>query len=451
MYLLLFKSFLRSTGVKAGLIFLLTAGVISLFIGRQFLQKQKYAVEETSAYQKEHIDRNRAHHKDELGLLLYYIKFALVNETSPLNGLSVGQRDVNSSIQRVTIRGLEAQKYDSDLNNPYNLLSGNMDFSFVLIYLFPLFIIALSFSLVAEERESGTWKIVIVQSKDSIRLVLKMFAVRLLATTGLLLAILGMSIPLLGIIPDTVFFSLMLVAVCYVVFWYGVCYWVSSLQKKPGTNVIILLITWLLTTIVLPAGVNNFLTNYYPIPEAFDTAVKQRKGYHEKWDTSKMETMSKFYAHYPQLAHYRLPEDKEFSWLWYYAMQQMGDDDAAGQSASLRKKLEQRNLTGKLVARFIPPVHVQLQLNELVNSGLTNQLRFLDRTGEFHEGLRLHFYPKIFDEDDVESEDWDKFKVETFKDSPQVTVMEILAPLLVFTLGFVILGGINFRRRITRV
>ena len=61
--------------------------------------------------------------------------------------MAIGQRDVNPSIQSVTIRGLEGQKYDSELNNPNNFLLGNIDFSFVLIYLFPLLIIAFTYNI----------------------------------------------------------------------------------------------------------------------------------------------------------------------------------------------------------------------------------------------------------------------------------------------------------------
>ena len=159
MLALLFKNFIRSKGTKIGLIFLLIICFISLLIGQQFQQKQQNNINEAALYQKEHIARNAAFHKDEMGLLLYYIKFSLVNKTLPLNSLAIGQRDVNPSIQSVTIRGLEGQKYDAELNNPNNLLSGNIDFSFVLIYLFPLLIIAFSYNLVSEEKESGTGKL----------------------------------------------------------------------------------------------------------------------------------------------------------------------------------------------------------------------------------------------------------------------------------------------------
>ncbi|WP_228426044.1 hypothetical protein [Chryseobacterium carnipullorum] len=59
--------------------------------------------------------------------MLYYLKFGLVNQTDHLNALSIGQRDVNPSIQNLTIRNLEGQKYDTDLQNPVSLLLGSLD------------------------------------------------------------------------------------------------------------------------------------------------------------------------------------------------------------------------------------------------------------------------------------------------------------------------------------
>ncbi|MEA5256683.1 DUF3526 domain-containing protein [Arcicella aquatica] len=447
MIVLVFKNFVRSNGVKIGLIFLLVAGIISLFIGKQFIKKQQQSVVETEAYQKEYIERNVNFHKDEIGLLLYYLKFSLVNNTLPINGLSIGQRDVNPSIQSITIRGLEAQKYDADLNNPNNLLLGNIDFSFVLIFLFPLLIIAFTYNIISEEKENGTWRIVAIQSKNPFLFVIQLFFVRLLILIGALLFILLLAIPLLAIPLEKTFWAFLSISILYILFWFGLCFWVASLQRSSNTNAVILLSVWISLIIILPATVNNYLINKYPVPEALATTVKQRKGYHEKWDMDKNLTMNKFYAHYPQFKKYPLP-NKEFSWLWYYAMQQMGDDDASAQVKELRQKLAQRNTASANIAQFIPTLHTQLQLNEIAQSSLANQLHFMDETGRFHEKMRLYFYPKIFSELPVASEKWSKFNIETFNDKTVVGSMTSYLSLFAFTLLFSWLGWVNFRRNI---
>ena len=445
---LLFKNFIRSKGTKIGLLFLLLIGFISLLIGKQFQEKQSQNIREATVYQKEHIARNAAFHKDEIGLLLYYIKFSLVNKTFPINSLAIGQRDVNPSIQSVTIRGLEAQKYDSELNNPSNLLLGNIDFSFVLVYLFPLLIIAFTYNIVSEEKESGTWKIVATQTNNTFSYIIKLFYIRILSLITLLTIVLLISIFLLNIPLDKSFFTFYIISVLYILFWFGVCFYIVSLQKNSNFNAVILLTVWLFLIIILPAAINTYIVNKYPVPEALELTLKQRNAYHEKWDMDKQTTLDKFYRHYPQFKNYALP-DKEFSWLWYYAMQQMGDDESAVQSKELETKLKQRNHASQFIAQFIPTLHTQIQLNEIAKSDLGNQLLFLQKTKEFHEKMRLYFYPKIFDNDAVDQENWGKFKVETFSDASEISFGKAFLPLVLFNLLLMVFGWRNFKRNVS--
>jgi ABC-2 type transport system permease protein len=72
---LLLKNFLRSKGLMTGLLILFVAGLISLHIGKHFLDKNKEIIEKTAQYQQESITRNVEFHPKEIGLLLYYVRF----------------------------------------------------------------------------------------------------------------------------------------------------------------------------------------------------------------------------------------------------------------------------------------------------------------------------------------------------------------------------------------
>jgi len=448
MLALLFKNFIRSKGTKIGLLFLFLIGFISLLIGKQFQEKQTKNITEAAEYQKKHIARNAAFHKDEIGLLLYYVKFSLVNKTFPINSLAIGQRDVNPSIQSVTIRGLEGQKYDSELNNPSNLLLGNIDFSFVLVYLFPLLIIAFTYNIVSEEKESGTWKIVATQTDNTFLYILKLFYIRILSLIALLTIVTFIAIFILNIPFNKSLFTFYILSILYILFWFSVCFFIVSLQKNSNFNAVILLTIWLFLIIILPATINTYIVNKYPVPEALKLTLKQRNAYHEKWDMDKKITMDKFYGHYPQFKNYGVP-DNEFSWLWYYAMQQMGDDESAIQSKELETKLIQRNQASQTIAQFIPTLHTQIQLNEIAKSDLGNQLLFMQKTKEFHEKMRLYFYPKIFDIAPVDKENWSKFKVETFSDSSETNFAKAFLPLIIFNLLLIGFGWRNFKRHVS--
>lgn len=445
MFSLAFLNFFRSRIAVIGLSFILLAGIVSIHIGQQFLAKESSSIEKTIAFQQEHIARNVRFFNSEIGLLLYYLRFSLINKPSPITALSIGQRDVNPSIQSVTIRNLEGQKYDTDLANPANLLAGNLDFSFVLIYLFPLLIIVFTYNILSEEKESQTWRLVCVQARKPLRMLGHKVLVRAGTVYLALLLLLGYAAMVLTLPFDEVFVGFSLLSLLYLAFWFGLSFWVMSWQRSSSSNAIFLISFWVLSTIICPALVNNYLLNRYPVPEALSTAVEQREGYHEKWDMAKKVTMDGFYAHYPQFRKYGVP-DKQFDYLWYYAMQQMGDDDAREQSREMREKLEMRERFSRTIALFIPTLHTQLIANHLAKSDMQNHLKFLDGTTEFHEKLRLYFYPKIFEKKPVAAEDWNKWQVEYFTEAPEMNWISLLMPLLVFSVLLFSLGYFMLKR-----
>ncbi len=446
-YSLLAKQFIRSRVAITGLSFLLLAGIISIFIGRSFIVRQQQSIAATQAYQQQHIQRTVEFANKDMGLLLYYLRFGYVNKLQPLNGLAVGQRDVNLGIQQVSIRTLEEKKYDTDLVNPVSLVVGNFDFSFVLIYLFPLFIIAFCYNILSGEKEEGTWRLLNVQSPNAKKIILQKLQVRFLFVLAVLLLLNIIAVIVLHIPVDGPFIGILTASTAYILFWFALCGWIISWHKNSNVNAASLLSSWLFLTILAPAIVNNFIITRYPVPEALHTIVANRDGYHKKWDEAKEPTMQKFYAHYPQLAHYGVP-GKEFSWLWYYAMQQMGDDEAKQYSTAMRDKLLQRERISNSIGYFLPSVHIQLQLNKLTRSGLSNQVAFLDSLTAFHEKKRLYFYPKIFEETPVNSEDWTAHRVEFFNETTSVNWLLLLLP---FFMAIALLAGLmqfNFRRQL---
>ncbi|KMQ64804.1 ABC transporter permease [Chryseobacterium angstadtii] len=446
MYLLLFKNFIRSQSAYLGMLFLMFSGLVSIFVGRQFIDKQKANIDHTAVYQKEHIERYTGYIEKDLGLLLYYLKFGLVNKTDNLNGLLIGQRDVNPSIQSLTIRNLEGQKYDTDLQNPVSLLLGSLDLGFVIIFLFPLVIISYCYNLLSEEKEESTWILLSVQSQTPFRILFQKFMVRFAVITGVLFFLIILAIPILDLRINAALGGFVLVSLFYIIVWFALSFWVVSWNKSSRAGAAGLLCFWIVLTVILPAVLNHFILNQYPLPEALDTAIEQREAYHEKWDTDQKPTIEKFYRHYPQFRSYGFPEGN-FNWLWYYAMQQMGDDESKDQADQLNEKLWKREEMSRTLSYFVPGLHVQFQLSDLTGSGLADQLRFIQETEQFHEKKRLLFYPKIFANEPTGNTNWKQFQLEYYNKRSTIRWLVMLGPLLLFGLLFYGLGVINFRKQ----
>ncbi len=256
---------------------------------------------------------------------------------------------------------------------------------------------------------------ILMQGKSPFQFLIKKISVRVVFIFAVLAVLFLVAKVILQIPLDSNFLYIIINSYLYLLFWFSLCIFVIFLRKSSNANAIILLSSWLLLVVFIPVLINNYIVNKYPVGEAFTMTIKQRDEYHKRWDTDKKETMDKFYAHYPQFAKYGIKE-QGFSWLWYYAMQQMGDDQSKNEREAMYLKIAQREALSKQIARYFPPLQVQLSMNEIAKTGLTNHIEFLKATTNFHEDLRLFFYPKIFENESTDSIDWENHESDFFKE-----------------------------------
>ena len=444
MYTLLFKSFFRTKIFLFSLILLLLLGTVSIFIGKQYLIKQQANIEAAQEFQIESIKQNVAYHGDDLGLLLYYLRFTLMKEPANINAISIGQSDVNPALQAVTIRGLEGQKYDTDFENPSLLMSGNLDLGFVIIYLFPLVIIAMNFNIYSEEKELGTWGILAAQTSSKIKFLTQKLMVRTIFVLAIFTFLIVMAGFTLQIPLGAPLLAIYIQGFLYLLFWVVLSFFVVSFLKNSSLNALILISTWVVLTILVPAIVNNYIINAYQLPEALDAMVEQRDGYHEKWDLEKDATMTGFLEAYPQYASYEVPQD-EFSWIWYYGMQHMGDLTAKNTSEEMRQKLLLRNKVSSNIALFVPTIHTQLSFNKIAGTDMMSHLKFLDGLTTFHEELRLGFYKKVFDKETANAVQWDNYEAKFYESKNHINWSLLLLPTIIITLIILIITLFNLK------
>jgi len=440
-YQLLIKQFLRTKTVLLAVGVLLLLGIVGIYTGKHFLNQKQEATRIAIQEQQNHLENQLQYYDDDIGLLLYYLKFSFINDIQPLASVSIGQSDLNAHIQNVKILTLEGQKYNTDLVNPMRLQVGNLDLSFLLIFLFPLVIIALNFNLLSEEIEKGTWRLITIQGKSPFQYLLLKLSVRLLFVSLVLAIIFLLAKFIINLPFNGGFVSMIVISYLYILFWFAVCFFVILFRKSSNANAIILLTTWLILVVLSPVLINKYITSKYPVEEAFAMTIKQRDEYHKRWDTDKKETMDKFYAHYPQFRNYELQEEG-FSWLWYYAMQQMGDDQSVVEREAMYEKIEKREQLSQTIAKFFPPLQTQLTLNTIAETSLPHQIEFLNATTTFHEDVRLSFYPKIFEDDSPKSVNWEDQKPKYFESKisysigkQSLPILLTILPLIVFILG----------------
>lgn len=442
----LYTQFYRNKAYIIALLFLFMAGIMAIYTGKKFLDRNEDIISKSEAFQKESIQRNIKFHKDDLGLVLYYIKFNLVNETPRLAALNIGMRDLNPSIQGVTIRNLEEQRYNSDFYNPANAAVGNFDFSFVIVFLFPLVIVAFCYNLISEEEERGTWKLLSVQSGNLQKLLDHKMLIRLLSVTAVYLALMIIASVWIKIPLDLYYIAFLISGWLYLLFWFSLCRWIISFRKSSAQNALILLIVWVGINFIIPMSSNILIQKIYPVNESLKAVMEQREGYHNKWDEAKLPTMEKFYKAYPQYRNFTVEENDTFTWTWYYAMQHMGDLESAASSEQYTEKMQNRNQAAVYLGYFLPNLHTQLVESHLAKTDMNNNLQYASSLKKFHEKKRLYFYPLIFSGQTAEPINWGQQTIQVFKLSAPIQWIQILLPYLIFITLFIILSQYKYRK-----
>ena len=170
---------------------------------------------------------------------------------APLAPLVVGEGDLYPSAYRV---GLQAET-EEQIENPLKLLVGRFDLAYVMLFLYPLLICALSFNLLAAEREDGTLGLLLAQPLRLRTLVVGKVAIRALLVFGAVIAfsLLGVCFSPLRLTSGDVWGRLLvwLAAVFgYGLFWFSLALMVNALGRSAATNAQYP-VTW---TVCTPAG-----------------------------------------------------------------------------------------------------------------------------------------------------------------------------------------------------
>jgi ABC-2 type transport system permease protein len=227
-------------------------------------RQQLNAAEPTDATREARTDpRNPASFGSALGA-----RYAVMPPSS-LALLAVGQSDLYPSYVKVSTRRRETFAND-EIENPLNLLAGRLDAAFVIVYLLPLVVIALSYNLVSGEREQGTLSLVLSQPVTLRRLVAGKLGTRGAAVAavaigmslvgGLMALRQGAPPPLARLLLWSAFVA------AYASVWFALATAANTFTHHSSANAAGLVSVWLLLVVVTPAAVNLAARTWYPVP-----------------------------------------------------------------------------------------------------------------------------------------------------------------------------------------
>ncbi|MBT9470565.1 MAG: ABC transporter permease subunit [Pseudomonadota bacterium] len=366
----------------------------------------------------------------------------------PQTGLStfaVGQSDIQLSYIPVTSNSIITVTRDSELGNPVNLKRGAFDISFVVIFLLPIFILAISYDMLSSEKERGTLAMVLSHPISLRKLMLSkmlsraaiILAVVLAAGFGSLLAV-GSNLSS----PDTwIRFGLWLSAtLLYSMFWFGLAVLVNSISKNSSTNGVVLAGSWLVLVVVAPTLVSVLATTTYPAPSRFEF-ITQSRVVQTEVEKEYMKALDKYYYDHAEFA------PKSGGEADFLATSLAKNDAVEKAMMPLYNKFRsQLAKQDEMVASFqfvSPAIMMQRTLNDVSGASAARYAHFIDQVIEFRGVWTKYFTSRFLAEKALRSADYRRFPKFEYREEPVSAVIGRTAPSLIglFALMSVVLGA----------
>ncbi|MEM1152644.1 MAG: DUF3526 domain-containing protein [Pseudomonadota bacterium] len=336
------------------------------------------------------------------GGVAYYAFHLTYDPPSDFAFAAIGGRDQEPWKHRIRMLALEGQLYERDGGNPALALTGRFDFAFLLAYIIPLILIFLLHDLQSGERGAGRHTLLSATAGRAgspwrVRALIRVSVLAVAVAAPLVVASLAS-----GAKAGTVAVAL-LVLIAYIVFWALLCYYLAKIDLSSSAILARLLGIWVLLAVVTPAASKLAIDAAVPIPSGADIVMTQREAVNDAWDLPKETTMEAFVARYPEWGDYT-EVTRPFEWKWYYAFQQVGDQATEALAAAYQAGRQRRDYLTAILVWLSPPALLERVYQRLANTDALARLRYEASVRDFHERLRLFYYPKLFRDEPFDSQ-----------------------------------------------
>jgi ABC-2 type transport system permease protein len=200
-------------------------------------------------------------------------------EPAPLALVAIGQSDLLPPAIRVTTGSKDGFLFADEIDNPANLMSGATDLAFVVVFVYPLVILAMTFNLLAGEREQGTLAMTLASARRPGAALAGKVAARVAAPIAAMLLAVAAGVWIFAgwdRLASLGFAALLVLVLLYGLFWAALAAAVDGLGRGSAFNALTLVGAWVAITMILPAAINSLAAFAHPAPSRIDMVLAAR-------------------------------------------------------------------------------------------------------------------------------------------------------------------------------
>lgn len=352
---------------------------------------------------------------------------------APLALLATGQSDLSPGHESIILWKLAAPADTrSELENPSSSLAGRFDLAFVLVWVYPLFLLALVYDLMAGDREAGTLRLALSQGIVPWR----WMTLRALARALPIVALAAVATLATGFLGDSGGTSLRLglalaVVFAYGMFWVALSMAVNAVARSAASAATVLGAAWVLLVMVAPTLLNATVETIYPTPSRPELVAAGRRASNET-EKRGSELLHSFYRDHPELA----PPGQQAN---FAALQLAVQSEVWRVVEPVRKKFDeqlarQQSAVGRW--RFASPAIASYEaFTDLAGTGYWRYRAFREQVNAFKRTVSDFYTPKIHRREALTMADYDRLPRFIFREEPVGSLLGRVGAGLVGLLG----------------
>jgi ABC-2 type transport system permease protein len=316
---------------------------------------------------------------------------------APLAPLAVGQTDILPYYVKVTTGPADSFLNNDEIEHPAHLLSGRFDLTFVIVYLYPLLIFALTYNVLSGEKESGVLQMTLSQPVGLRRLLTGKILARFTFVTAFAAGLLALAALWVDLsLPSSDWWIRLglwfLTVILYGAFWFAVSASINALGWNSALCAAALTGLWILLVLVLPALLNLYVRSAHPLPSRVEYVNAMRQATLEASQQG-AQLLARYLEDHPELA--SSPANRQDFAVISIAMQNHVEEAVQPVLQRFESQLEvQQRITDRL--RFLSPALLCYSLlTDFAGAGNHRHRHFVALVRRFHQQWRNWFVPRI--------------------------------------------------------
>ena len=324
-FLFEFKHFVRNKAKLFSYIFFILLCIFSIYNGFEIMHKQHNTIAEIKDKQeleftkiKEWLEKKKGPEDkpwvniEDPYWSIRYTPSYVVKNPSAIFPLGIGQSEQFGFYKKVT---RWSSTYDSDMveeiSNYERLINGNIDFSFLIIFLLPILLIILTYNVNGFEKDLKFNKLISIQSNKLNYWIFN----RLLFYLVLLLFSVDILILGFGLFNGTYFniqsiFKIVLISNLYIISFSFIFYFINKNASGSSTIAFKMISIWLLLCVIIPGSVHQYVSFRYPVNYMTDFLDVNRKQTYEVFKLDNIDLYDVLMEIHPELLETKKSQEK---------------------------------------------------------------------------------------------------------------------------------------------